>query len=121
MGGPEMQERMRQFEMFRGYMQMVDQYARIAHDPATAGIASVIRVADMLKARGPQPAIDYFEKLLPDVKNPAVQTAIHLQLGELYKATGAQDKALEHLRILMTTADTSAPAQPGPSGPPPGR
>ena len=55
-------------------------------------------------------------KLLPEVKTPAVQRAIRLQLVDLYKAAGKQDQALDQLKQLMT-ADTSN--EPAPQTPPP--
>ena len=111
--------RMLKFEMLRGYFDAVDRYARLARDPSMAGIASVVAAADLLRPRGADAAIAYFEKTLPEAKSPAVQRAIRLQLVDLYKAVGKQDQALDQLKTLMT-------AEPGPNDlqqpapPPPG-
>ena len=96
-GGP-----MRQFEMLRGYLDVVDRYSKISSDPTTAGIAAVVAAAEVLKPRGPEAIADYFTKLLPDVKNEAVARAIRSQLAEQYKNSGQQDKSLEQLRVLIT-------------------
>lgn len=95
---------MRQFEVMRGYLEVVDRYTKISSDPTSAGIAAVVAAADTLKPRGADTAIEYFSKLLPDVKNEAVSRAIRAQLADLYKQSGQLDKALEQLRTLITDA-----------------
>src|SRR5947207_13401553 len=88
MSPSEMEPRMRQFEFLRGYLELVDRYAHLARDPSMSGIAAVISAGDILKPRGADAAIDYYTKLLPEVKSPGVQRAIRLQLVDLYKAAG---------------------------------
>ena len=100
--------RLRRFELMRGYLDAVDRYARLAHDPQMSGIAAVVQAADLLKPRGADAGIEYFTKLLPDVKSPAVQRAIRIQLVDLYKAAGKQDQAMEQLKQLIV-----APADAG--------
>jgi len=99
-GGP-----MRQFEIMRGYLEIVDRYSKISSDPTTAGIAAVVSAAEVLKPRGPDAAIEYFNKILPEVKNESVARAIRAQLAEFYKASGQQDKSLEQLHMLITGAE----------------
>jgi len=82
---------------------------------------AVVAANDILRPRGADVAIEYFTKLLPEVKTPAVQRAIRITLVDLYKTAGKQDLALEQLKQLMT-ADTSGepslpPPPPGPGGP----
>jgi hypothetical protein len=98
---------MQKFEMLRGYIDLVDHFAQLSRDSTTAGVAAVISANDLLRRQGPQTAIDYFNKTLPDVKDEAVQRAIRLQLIDLYKAAGQTDKAMEQLNTLMT-----APGKP---------
>jgi hypothetical protein len=93
---------MQKFEMLRGYIELVDHFAAMSRDATTAGVAAVISANDLLRRQGPQVAIDYFNKTLPDVKDEAVQRAIRLQLIDLYKASGQTDKAMEQLNTLMT-------------------
>jgi hypothetical protein len=109
-GGEHMPPEMMKVEMLRGYIELVDHFSRLAHDPGASGVAAVITAGEMLKARGTDAAIDYFTKVLPEVKDPTIQRAIRLQLADLYKTSGQQDKALEQLRILMTGGAPSAPA-----------
>ena len=66
---PEMQK----FEMLRGYLDVVDHFAKLAHDPTAAGVAAVLAANDLLRPRGTDVAIDYFNKTLPNVKDEAVQ------------------------------------------------
>ncbi len=110
---PEMQK----MEMLRGYIELVDRFTRLSRDPGTAGIAAVISASDMLKRRGPDTAINYFTKTLPDVKNEAVQRAIRIQLADLYKAAGQEDKAIEQLEILMKGAPAGSPGTNEPRPP----
>jgi hypothetical protein len=113
---------MQRFELMRGYLDAVDRYARMAHNPNHAGIAAVVAAADMLKPRGADVAIEYFTKVLPEVKSPAVQRAVRLQLVELYKQSGKQEQALEQLKLLMTAepaaSENTAPSPPSPPSPP---
>ena len=109
---PPMSDRMKQVEMLRGYLELVDRYTQMSSNPTNAGIAAVISANDILKTRGADAAIEYFNKLLPDVKDAAVQRAIRVQLADLYKNSNQGDKALEQLRALMTSqAPEAKPAQ----------
>lgn len=101
------------------YLYVVDHVARLSDNPTASGVAAVLSADDLLKGK-PQDAIDYFTKILPEVKNDSVRRAIRLQLADLYKKTNQPEKALEQLTELMT----SAPARPArttsaakPSGP----
>src|SRR5437879_5597652 len=58
MGGP-----MREVEMMRSYLEVVDRYAKVAADPTTSGIAAVVAARDTLKPRGADAALEYFTKL----------------------------------------------------------
>lgn len=93
-----------QVRAMMGYLQLVDQYKHLTADPTAAGVAAVVTAGDILRHRGPKAAIEYFEKVLPTVKSVSVQNAIHLQLADFYRASGNEDKALEHLTALMTTS-----------------
>ena len=112
--GREMQ--MQHFELMRGYIELVERFTRMARDPAAAGVAAVVAVDDMMKKRGPDAAIDYFNKVLPDVKNEAVQRAIRIQLVHLYQQSGQSDKAVEQLDALIKGAPAGAGAGAGATG-----
>ena len=112
-----LREEAMRFDMMRGYIELVDRIARLSRDPTTAGVAAVISAADILKARGADAGIEYFTKMLDSAKSDAVKRAIRIQLVELYKQSGQQDKAMEQLTELIN----AAPAGPaGPAGPAPG-
>lgn len=116
--GPRGVPFLEQLERMRNYLDTVDRYARMANSPASAGIAAVITANDILRPRGPEAAIDYFNKLLPQVKNEAVQRVIRIHLIELYRQSGQADKALEHIQQLVTSVAAGEPAlnpnpQPG--------
>ena len=99
-----------QLDAVRNYLDVFDRYSRLSRDPTAAGVAAVVTAGEILRARGADTAIAYFNKVMPDVKNESVQRAIRLQLIELYKMSGQQDKALEHLQALMTQAPSGAGA-----------
>jgi thioredoxin-like negative regulator of GroEL len=109
---------MEQIERMRNWLEVVDRYIRLARSPVDSGVAAVITANDLLRPRGTEAAIDYFSKMLPEVKNEAVQRAIRLQLIELYKASGQQEKALEQIRVLMTELANRPEASPPVPGAP---
>jgi hypothetical protein len=109
-----------QVDMMRNWLDLIDRYARMSRDPVASGIAAVVGANDILRAKPPEQAIDYFYKMLAQVKNEAVQRCIRIQLVELYTKTNQHDLALEQLRILMTSVPEGATMPPPPPdrGPP---
>jgi hypothetical protein len=105
-----------QVDAMRSYLDVFDRYSRLSRDPASSGIAAVVTAGEVLRARGADAGINYFTKVLPEVKNDAVQRAIRLQLIELYKMSGQQDKALEQLQQLMVSAPEGGMERPRPEG-----
>ena len=91
-----------QLRMVHGYLGLVGQFNDLAQDPAASGIAAVLGANEILKPRGADAVIEYFTKLLPEVKNEAVQRAIRIQLVEAYKNSNQHDKALGELQTLIT-------------------
>ena len=125
-GGPGMDRpgplaRNEQFEQLRNYLAVIDAFSRQSRDASQAGIAAVIAAADILKPRGTDAGIEYFSKMLPQVKNPAVQRAVRVQLAELYKSAGKQDQALEQLRELIVAEPTTGDLKALENTPPPPR
>jgi hypothetical protein len=109
-----------QIEQMRGWLDIVDRYARLSRDPVSSGVAAVIAADDLLRNKPAEQAIEFFSKMMTEVKNEAVQRAIRLQLVELYGKNNQPDKALEQLRLLMIAAPPgaagSAPAAPAALG-----
>ncbi len=97
---------MMQVELMRNWLDLIDRYARLSRDPVASAVAAVVSADDLFKGRPPEQAIEYFTKLLSEVKNETVQRAIRLQLIELYGKNNDQQKALEQLRQLMIEAPT---------------
>ena len=112
--------RMARYNLMRGYLDAVDRYARLAHDPAMSGIAAVVTASDLLKKRGTDAGIEYFTKLLPQVKSPAIGRAIRIQLVDLYRAAGKNDEALNQLTELMLAEPAANEGQIPMMPPPPG-
>jgi hypothetical protein len=99
---------MRRMEILRGYMDLVQQFTALSRDPTTAAVMAVSSANDLLHRDSPQAAIDYFNKMLPQVKDQTVQRAIRIKLIDLYKETGQTDKALEQLNDLMLGGPASS-------------
>jgi len=87
----------------RGYIDLVEQYSKLASDETATGVSAVITAADILRPRGSEAATAYFEKLLPDAANPAVARAIRLQLIDLYRQSNQPEKALEQAEMLINS------------------
>jgi hypothetical protein len=117
-----------QTAFFSGYLDTVQQYAKLSSDPDAAAVAAVITAADLLRDQEPRAAINYFEPMLTELRkqhnaayaNPerhapsAVESAVRLQLAEAYNAAGERAKALDVLReiILTNGAAASRPSNP---------
>ncbi|MGA2585166.1 MAG: hypothetical protein ABSG31_17990 [Tepidisphaeraceae bacterium] len=86
------------------YVWYIEHYTYIAKDPEAMGVAAVGKAAEMLKADGqtPEQQVEFFTKVLYMTKSHAVERTVRMQLVELYKQTGQDDKAMEQLQELMT-------------------
>ena len=107
---------LQKYETLRTYIDVVERFAQLANDPTASGVAAVLSASDLLRMRGPDAAIAYFNATLPDVKNEVVQRAIHIQLADLYRQANQQDKAAQELSILIKgapagTAPTTTPSR----------
>lgn len=92
------------FDNQRAYLDLVDRFTRLSHDPETAGVAAVITANELMRPKGADAAIAYFTKILPDVKSEAVKRAIRLHLIDLYRTSGQVDKALAEIEQLIKAA-----------------
>ncbi len=92
------------FDRMRGYLDLVDRFSRLARDPAASGVAAVIAAGDILRPRGADATIDFYNKAMANTKNDTVKRAIRLQLVDLYRQSGQNEKALEQLNQLIADA-----------------
>jgi predicted negative regulator of RcsB-dependent stress response len=83
------------------YIELVEGMSRIASDPSQSAIAALLSARDILEQQSPQAAIEYFNKLLTEMKDPAVQRVVRMQLAELYRKAHQPERAMEHLRALI--------------------
>jgi hypothetical protein len=92
-----------QAEQIRGYLDIVERYSTIAKDPSQSGVAAVLYTKEIFKTTPAETAINYFDDVLPQVTDPAVQRAIRLELVELYLhgTKPNRQKAMDQLRMLM--------------------
>lgn len=84
----------------------------VALDPAASGIAAVNTAADLLKTQGPDAAIAYFNDVLTQTHNSAVERAIRFQLADLYRQANRPDQALEQLKQLIASIPPGAVSTP---------
>lgn len=87
--------------LFRDLLGLIKQFDEVATSPSAAGIAAVMGTEDHFKG-SPQDRAKYLEDLLPSVKNEAVQRTIHITLADQYKKMGNREKALDHLKRVIT-------------------
>lgn len=107
-------------DVMEKYLYVVDHLTRMSENPTAVGMAAVLQANEVLKSR-PQEAIDYFNRLLPDVKNEAVKRAIRIQLADLYKNAHQDDKALDQLRELIVSTPSAPRGRPAGESPAPPR
>lgn len=91
------------------FLFVVDHLTRTSDNATSSAVAAALQVNEVLKDK-PQDAIDYFNRVLPDVKNDSVRRVIRLQLAELYRRTNQPEKSLDQLRELMVLAPAGTPA-----------
>jgi len=106
---------MGEVELMRSWLDLIDRYARLSRDRVACAVAAVVSADDLMKNRPPEEAIAFFNKMLDETKNETVQRAIRLQLVELYGKNSQQEKALEHLRVLMQSPQAGEQMLPGPT------
>ena len=90
---------MEQIEMFGKLLEIISQYGEIAGDASLSGVAAVMSIDDHTNGAD---AIDFLTGALTEANDHAVRRAIHSKLAELYSAAGQQEKALQHIRSLVT-------------------
>ncbi|HVT90956.1 MAG TPA: hypothetical protein VHD56_19040 [Tepidisphaeraceae bacterium] len=100
-GGPPPPADMQKVEALRAYLDVVDRMAKLSQDRTASGVAAVVSATDILRQRGPESAITYLNKTLAEVKDPAIQRAIRIQLADLFRQSGQSDKALEQYDVLI--------------------
>lgn len=99
-------------QQLRTYLELIESYSTVAQDPSRSGVAAALLVHHINKPLPPEQAIAYYEELLPSVKDDAVRRTIRFNLVELYTRQKKHDKALEQLRMVMTSegAPTTRPS-----------
>lgn len=103
-GGPGGMMMPTPFDSQRGYLDLVERFSKLSHDPESAGVAAVIAANELMRPKGDEATIAYFNKLLPQVKNEAVKRAIRIHLIDLYRGSKQPDKALAEVEILVKEA-----------------
>lgn len=95
--------------MLREYLDTVRQYSDISRDPSRSGAAAVLYSHQLFKGH-PDEAEAYYEKVLAHVHDESVERAIRFEMVELYTHGPHPDraKAMEQLRILMTSSSPAA-------------
>lgn len=87
-------------ELYRELLGLVIDFSEIASDPVRSAVAAVMSIEEHVEA-DPAALIQFLEKQLAEVKDPAVQRAIHMKLAEFYAWEDEPGKALENLERLI--------------------
>ncbi len=85
----------------RGYMELVDRYAKLAADPSESAISAILTAGDILRPRGPEAALGFFGKILETNTDPVIQRAIRLQMVDIYRQSNQPDKALVEIEKII--------------------
>jgi len=96
-GGPPP---MQQIEMMSRMIGLVHELSKIAESPSASGVFAVFSLDDRIKE--PADQAKFLERVLPEVKDPAVQRAIRSKLADDYKKAGQNDKSLAEIERLIT-------------------
>ncbi len=95
-------------DMMQRYLTLMQSVTKLAEDPTAAALAATFASKELIVGEGGEAkAIEFYEKILPEAKNEAVQRAIRMMLADLYARTGQKTKAMEQFRILIVTAPPS--------------
>jgi len=90
-------------------LQTVMRMRHVAFDPESAGLIAVGGLKD--ERRKPTEVIEDLETLLKETKTLGLRNSIRLTLRDLYRAQKQDDKALEHLRVMLRENDAAIQAE----------
>jgi tetratricopeptide (TPR) repeat protein len=95
-----------------GYLGIIESTHAINADAEKAAILQLQKVKEVREDQGdPQAAIDLYEGVLRDAKNPAVRNAVYMMLGDLLKDEGRYDDAAA---LFKRAVDENLAALDGP-------
>ncbi len=95
---PEVARMAAEVELFRTVIGMVHDMDELANSRTGAATMALVGVEDHFS--DPRETIEFLEELLAKAGDPAVQRVIRIKLIDLYKNTGAPEKARAQIRSL---------------------
>ncbi len=90
-------------------LQTVMRMRHVAFEPESAGLIAVGGLKD--DRRKSAEIIEDLEKLLKQTKTLGLRNSIRLTLRDLYRAERQDEKALEHLRVMLRENDDAIQAE----------
>jgi thioredoxin-like negative regulator of GroEL len=74
----------------------------ISSDPRSALLMAQNSIKEIYERSGRKAdAVPELRKILQDVEDPAVRTALRFTIADVYKETGQKEQALEELRAIV--------------------
>ncbi|MGC9454984.1 MAG: hypothetical protein ACP5HU_08965 [Phycisphaerae bacterium] len=99
-------------ERTRERTELVGSMKQTVQDSESMGLIAVSGIRDDVP-REPAEVIEDLEAMLKEVRTLSLRNAIRLALKDLYRNTGQQEKAIEHLRHLLLENDAAMSGEAG--------
>ena len=86
----------------QAYLTVLESMGKISSDPRAALLLAQNSIKEVYEQKGQKAqAVPELRKILQDLEDPAVRTAVRFAIADIYKETGQKDQALEELRQIV--------------------
>jgi thioredoxin-like negative regulator of GroEL len=86
----------------QAYLAVLERMGQFSSDPRAALLLAQNSIKDIYEEKGQKAqAVPELRKILQDLDDPAVRTAVRFAIADIYKETGQKDQALEELRQIV--------------------
>jgi thioredoxin-like negative regulator of GroEL len=86
----------------QAYLNILDTMGKVSADPRAALLLAQNSIKEVYEQKGQKAqAVPELRKILQDLEDPAVRTAVRFAIADIYKETGQRDQALEELRQIV--------------------
>jgi thioredoxin-like negative regulator of GroEL len=86
----------------QAYLTVLESMGKISSDPRAALLLAQNSIKEVYEQKGQKAqAVPELRKILQDLEDPAVRTALRFAIADIYKETGQKDLALEELRQIV--------------------
>jgi tetratricopeptide (TPR) repeat protein len=86
----------------QAYLTVLESMGKISSDPRAALLLAQNSIKEVYEQKGQKAqAVPELRKILQDLEDPAVRTAVRFAIADIYKEIGQKDQALEELRQIV--------------------